>query len=103
MTRACAEWRGDTLILRVNIVPRAARDEVVGEQDGWVKIRVSAPPVEGAANARLIALLAKAFRSPRSAIEVCSGARSRRKRIAVKCPRVLPDWAAIPAAPSGKV
>ncbi len=92
MTQTLSEWRGDTLILRISVVPRAAREEVIGEHNGRLKIRVSAPPVAGAANARLIGFLAKAFRLPKSAIGVCAGENSRHKCISVKCPRVLPDW-----------
>ncbi len=71
----------DELILTVRVVPRSSRSEIVGEIDGILKVKLSSPPVEGAANAELIKLLAKSFRIPKSAVEIVSGENSRTKRI----------------------
>ena len=65
----------------VRVVPRASRTEVVGEHDGALKIRVAAPPVEGAANEELTRFLARQFGVPAREVEVISGHSSRAKRV----------------------
>jgi uncharacterized protein (TIGR00251 family) len=67
----------------VRIVPRAGKSGVAGERDGRVLVRLSAPPVEGAANQALIELFAKLFDRPRRDVRILSGEKSRSKRIAV--------------------
>jgi uncharacterized protein (TIGR00251 family) len=58
------------LIFKVRVVPRASRSELVGEHDGALRVRIAAPPVDGAANDELVRLLAQAFGVPRSAIDI---------------------------------
>ena len=65
------------------MVPRASRTEVVGEMDGAVRVRVSSPPVDGAANAEIVKLFAKLFGVSRSAVEIVSGQTSKTKRIRI--------------------
>lgn len=67
----------------VHVVPRARRTEVSGRHGGIVKIKLAAPPVDGAANDELIRFVAKCVGVPRSAVTIASGATSRRKTIAV--------------------
>ena len=67
----------------VRVIPRAGKPGVAGERDGRVLIRLSAPPVDGAANDALIALLAKLFVRPRRSIRIVAGEKSRTKRVAV--------------------
>ena len=67
----------------MRVVPRASRSEVVGELDGALKVRLAAAPVEGAANAELIKLLAKHFEAPKSAVEIVSGHTSKTKQIRI--------------------
>lgn len=69
--------------IRVRLTPRSARDEIVGWQEGCLRVRVSAPPVEGKANIALERLLAEALRVPKVAVEIVSGARSREKIVAI--------------------
>lgn len=69
--------------IRVRLTPRAARDEVVGWQGQVLRVRVTAPPIEGEANAALERLLARLLRLPRSAVRVVSGARGREKTVAI--------------------
>lgn len=69
--------------LVVHVVPRARRTEVAGRHGGIVKIRLAAPPVDGAANDELVRFVAACVGVPRSAVTIASGARSRRKTIAV--------------------
>ena len=69
----------------VRVVPGASRDKVVGEHDGALKVQVSAPPVEGAANDRLVRFLAKGVLGvPRSAMSLVRGQRSRDKVVRVE-------------------
>jgi len=74
------------MILTVRVTPRGGRDAV----DGWtrdeagrpvLKLRVAAAPADGAANAAVIALLAKALKLPKSALTLVSGETARVKRI----------------------
>ena len=68
----------------VRVVPRASRDAIVGEHDGALKIALTAPPVEGAANAALIAFLAKALGVAKRAVTIASGEASRQKRVQIE-------------------
>ncbi len=67
----------------VRVIPRAGKSAVAGERDGRVLVRLSAPPVEGAANQALIDLFSKLFGRPKRDIRLVSGDRSRAKRVAV--------------------
>lgn len=67
----------------VRLTPRCARDAVAGWQDGVLRVRVTAPPVEGKANAALERLLAAALGVPKSAVAVISGRQSRDKIVAI--------------------
>jgi uncharacterized protein (TIGR00251 family) len=71
------------LTFRVRVVPRASRSEPAGEHDGALKVRVAAPPVEGAANEELARLLAKAFGVASRDVEVLSGRTSKTKVVRV--------------------
>lgn len=70
--------------LDVRVTPRASRDQVVGWADGVLRVRVSAPPVEGKANVALARLLAKALGVPRRRIAVVRGLRDRNKQVVVE-------------------
>lgn len=71
-------------LLRVRVQPRAARNEIVGwRADGTLSVRVSAPPVEGAANTAVGALLAGVLGVRPSAVKVVHGARGRDKTVRV--------------------
>jgi uncharacterized protein (TIGR00251 family) len=70
--------------ITVRLQPRASKDEVVGWNDeGALRVRVKAPPVDGAANAALIQLLAKRLGVAKSAITLITGATARNKIIEV--------------------
>lgn len=75
--------RDGHVVFNVKVVPRASRSEVVGEQDGALRVRIAAPPVEGAANEELIRLLARKLDVKRSSVAIVSGQGSRTKRITV--------------------
>ncbi|HEX8637613.1 MAG TPA: DUF167 domain-containing protein [Pyrinomonadaceae bacterium] len=72
-----------TVIFRVRVVPRASKSEVVGELDGALKVRIAAPPVDGAANAELIKFLAKIFGVTKSAVQIIGGETSKTKQIKI--------------------
>ena len=69
--------------LKVHVQPRASRTELAGLHGDALKIRLAAPPVDGAANEALIAFLAGQLQLPRSRLELVSGSTSRAKSVAV--------------------
>lgn len=73
----------NSVIFNVRVVPRASRSEIVGEHDGALKVRIASAPVDGAANAELIKLLAKHFGVSKGDIEIAAGANSKSKRIKI--------------------
>lgn len=71
------------VMVAVHVVPRAARNEIVEPYAGALRVRLRAPPVEGAANAALIAFLAEVLQVPQRQVDVVSGRNSRKKVVAV--------------------
>jgi uncharacterized protein (TIGR00251 family) len=71
------------LIFKVRVVPRASRSELVGEHDGALRVRIAAPPVDGAANDELVRLLAREFGVPRSSIDITAGHAAKLKTVCV--------------------
>jgi len=69
------------LSFQVRVVPRASRSEIVGEHDGALRVRLAAPPVEGAANEELVRVLSRALGLSRSAIEISAGHSSKLKTV----------------------
>lgn len=67
----------------VRVVPRASKSEVIGEHNGSLKVRIASPPVDGAANAELIKLLAKTLGIPKADVEIVSGQTSKTKQIRI--------------------
>jgi len=76
--------RDTQLLFKVLVVPRSSRSEVAGEHNGSLRVRLAAPPVEGAANQELIQVLAKAFKVSRSAVRIVSGHRGRTKQMSIE-------------------
>jgi uncharacterized protein (TIGR00251 family) len=77
------EEREGSVRFTVRAQPRASRTEIVGGHGDGVRIRLAAPPVEGAANAELISFLAKKLGVPKSAVRVVKGERGREKLVEV--------------------
>lgn len=75
---------GGALIFAVRVVPRAARTQIAGEHDGALKVRVAAPPVEGAANEELVRFLARHFGVPARDVEIVAGHSSKTKRVRLR-------------------
>jgi uncharacterized protein (TIGR00251 family) len=71
------------LTLRVRVQPRASRDALGGEREGALVVRLTAPPVEGAANEALARFLGRALGVAPSAVSVVSGASGRSKVVSV--------------------
>jgi uncharacterized protein (TIGR00251 family) len=69
--------------LLVQVQPRASRTEVVGRHGDAIKIRVAAPPVDGAANAELVRFLARRLGVPRGQVRLAAGTAGRRKRFEI--------------------
>jgi len=65
------------------VQPRASRAKIGPMHDGRLKVAVTAPPVDGEANAAVIELFAKRLGVPRSSVEIVAGASSRRKTIKI--------------------
>jgi len=88
-------WQGEELLLTLRIQPRASRDEIAGPYGDALKVRITAPPVDGKANAHLLRFLADLFGVPPSAVELISGESGRDKRVKISRPKRLPAAAAI--------
>jgi uncharacterized protein (TIGR00251 family) len=73
-----------TVSLEVRVQPRASRDEIAGVIDGALKIRLQAPAVENRANEALVEFLAHLLKTPKSAVRILGGERSRLKRIEIR-------------------
>ncbi|WP_032093208.1 DUF167 family protein YggU [Necropsobacter rosorum] len=86
---AAENINGD-LRLRIFLQPKASRDHIAGVHDGELKISITAPPVDGQANAHLIKFLSKTFKVPKSAIVLEKGELSRHKQILIPAPKVIP-------------
>jgi len=76
--------RNGGVLVAVRVQPRASRDEVVGEMQGALKVRLQAPAVENRANDALCEYLAVLLKTPKSAVRILSGDRSRIKRIEIR-------------------
>lgn len=79
-------WRetADGVRIALVVTPRASRSEVAGVAGDRLRVRVAAPPVEGAANDELVRFLARALDVPRGAVDLVAGAAGRRKTALVR-------------------
>ncbi len=76
--------RDGAAIFPVRVQPRASKDEIAGEMSGALKVRLRAPAVEDRANEALVEFLAQLLKTPKSAVRILSGDRSRTKRIEIR-------------------
>ncbi|NLZ16700.1 MAG: YggU family protein [Desulfobulbaceae bacterium] len=80
----CLSTQADgSVLLRIHVQPRAAQNQVAGLQGEALKLRLSAPPVDGKANKAVLAFLAELFSLPKSALSLKSGQQSRQKTILI--------------------
>jgi uncharacterized protein (TIGR00251 family) len=75
--------KGDSVTLQVRVAPRSAKEEVAGYAEGVLRVRLTAPPVEGRANEALVRFLSKALGVSRGQVEVAVGERGRNKLIRI--------------------
>ena len=73
-----------TVVFVVRVQPRASKDEIVGEIAGAIKIRLQAPALQGRANDALIEFLAQRLKTPKGAVRILNGERSRIKRVEIR-------------------
>ncbi|MBS0620873.1 MAG: DUF167 domain-containing protein [Verrucomicrobia bacterium] len=72
------------LLLPVKVVPKAAKNQIMGWENGELKVRIHAVPEKGMVNAELIAFLAKTLGLPKSSIHLHSGETSRHKKVRIE-------------------
>lgn len=72
------------MTIEVKVLPKSGRDQIRGFANGILKVRVSAPPIEGKANERLIELISRTMEVPRSNITIIKGRTSRIKTISIE-------------------
>jgi uncharacterized protein len=89
--QAFYRWQGDDLILQVLLQPKASSNQWVGPVEGRMKIRITAPPIDGRANSQLIEFLAKQFNVAKSQIQLLTGELARQKTLRIQAPHVLPE------------
>ncbi|WP_394392035.1 DUF167 family protein YggU [Shewanella woodyi] len=80
----------DDLLLNLYIQPKASRDQIVGVHGEELKIAITAPPVDGKANAHLIKYLSKAFKVPKGDINILKGEQGRHKQVKIISPKIIP-------------
>jgi uncharacterized protein (TIGR00251 family) len=76
---------------KVAVQPKSSRNLIVGRHGDALKIKLKAPPVDGAANKMLVQYLAKSLKVPKSAVEIVAGHTSRNKQVLVHCPPAAPS------------
>jgi uncharacterized protein (TIGR00251 family) len=75
---------GEAVVLSVRVQPRASKTEIAGVMDGALKVRLQAPALEDRANEALCEFLAVLLKTPKSAVRILSGHRSRSKRVEIR-------------------
>jgi len=73
-----------SLEFKVLAVPRSSKNQIVGSHGDALKVKLKAPPVDGAANKMCLDFLAKTFQVPRACLEIASGHSSRQKLVVVR-------------------
>lgn len=73
----------DRVIIRLHLQPRASKTEICGIQGDELKVRVTSPPVDDAANRLCIEFFSTVFRTAKSNITIISGHKSRHKRLQI--------------------
>ncbi|MCC4801083.1 DUF167 family protein YggU [Enterovibrio norvegicus] len=85
-------WQeNDDLILRLYIQPKASRDQWMGQHGEEIKLAITAPPVDGKANAHLTKFLSKQFKVAKGQIDIEKGELGRHKQVRIHDPAIYPD------------
>ncbi|MBF0463325.1 MAG: DUF167 domain-containing protein [Magnetococcales bacterium] len=77
-------WHGADLVWEIRVQPRASRTRILGLHGGAIKIALTAPPVEGAANEALCQWLADELRVAKGRVSIVSGGHARTKRVCIQ-------------------
>lgn len=77
------EQNKDKVLLHVRVQPKASRNAFCLEPDGRIRVALTAPPVEGAANKALVEFVAKGLRVPKRAVTIEKGDKSREKTLGI--------------------
>ncbi len=85
----------EVITLAITLVPKASKDEIVGIYGDELKITITAPPIDGKANAHLMKYLAKQFKTAKSNITLLRGETTRHKLIAIKNYQQIPKELAV--------
>ncbi len=75
---------GNGVTIRVRVQPRASKNQLAGEMDGAMKVRLAAPPVDGAANRACCEFIAGILGVPKSKVEIVHGHTGRNKTLRVE-------------------
>ncbi len=86
------EWQGNDLVIRLKVQPRASDDAFAEVMDDRIKLRLTAPPVDGKANIHLIRYLSRVFKVPKGRVLILSGVTGREKRVRIVAPGALPEF-----------
>ena len=84
------EQNKDGIRLKIFLQPKASKDYIAGIHDDELKITITAPPVDGQANAHLLKFLSKSFKVPKSSIILEKGELSRHKQVWIPEPKLIP-------------
>lgn len=87
---SAVEQTPDGIRLKIFLQPKASKDHIAGLHDGELKITITAPPVDGQANAHLLKFLSKAFKVPKSSIVLEKGELNRHKQVWIPSPKLIP-------------
>lgn len=88
---AAVKKQQDNLLLQLYIQPKASRDKMIGLHGDELKIAITAPPIDGKANAHLAKFLAKSFKVAKGNIEIIRGEQGRHKLVRIRTPRAIPE------------
>lgn len=85
-------WRdADAVVLRLFIQPKSSGDRIVGAHGDEIKVAITAPPVDGQANAHLIRFIAKQFGVAKSRVNIEKGELGRHKQLRIAAPQRIPE------------
>lgn len=87
---SAVEQLSDAMVLRLYIQPKASRDQIVGLHGEELKVAITAPPVDGQANAHLIKFLAKQFKVAKGMVVIEKGELGRHKQVRINNPQLIP-------------
>ncbi len=88
---AAVSLDGDVILLRLVLQPKASRDQIVGLHGDELKVAITAPPIDGKANAHLIKFLAKLCKTAKSNVSIDKGELSKHKVVRIAAPGKVPD------------